>query len=133
MIDLVVCSAAEVDYAEALSWYAERSVQVAERFDVEFDQALETIASDPERFPRCDERHSYYLMRRFPYQIIYRQHLDHWVVIAVAHTAQSPDTGRRDRVPRQNRKRIDFWIEATRHQPRRIRGHLASAACCYPQ
>jgi len=90
MIDLVVCSAAEGDYAEALSWYAERSIHVAERFDAEFDHALKAIASDPERFPRCDERHRFYLMRHFPYQIIYRPHKDHWVAIAVAHTARKP-------------------------------------------
>jgi len=68
MIDLVICSAAEGEYAEALAWYAERSVQAAERFDADFDQALEKIASDPARFPRCDERHHFYLMRHFPYQ-----------------------------------------------------------------
>lgn len=73
MIDLVVCSVAEAEYADALCWYAERSVSAAERFDAEFDQAMQTIASDPERFPKCDERHHYYLMCRFPYQIIYRQ------------------------------------------------------------
>ena len=48
MIDLVVCSAAEGEYAEALSWYAERSVQAAERFDAEFDQAMESTASAPQ-------------------------------------------------------------------------------------
>ena len=90
MIDLVICSAAEGEYAEALAWYAERSAQAAERFDADFDQAMETIASDPTQFPRCDERHHFYLMRHFPYQIIYRQHRDHWVVIAVAHTARKP-------------------------------------------
>ena len=90
MIDLLICSAAEGEYAEALAWYAERSVQAAERFDADFDQALEEIASDPARFPRCDERHQFYLMRHFPYQMIYRQHQDHWVVIAVAHTAREP-------------------------------------------
>ena len=42
---------------EALSWHAERSIEVAERFDAEFDQALATIASNPEWFSRCDERH----------------------------------------------------------------------------
>ncbi len=90
MIDLVVCSAAEADYTEALSWYAERSIQAAERFDAEFDLALKTIAADPQRFPKCDERHHFYLMRDFPFQLIYRQHEEHWVVIAVAHTARQP-------------------------------------------
>ncbi|MAG92180.1 MAG: hypothetical protein CMJ48_00295 [Planctomycetaceae bacterium] len=59
--------------------------------NAEFDQAMKTIAYDPERFPRCDDRHHYYLMRHFPCQIIYRQHQDHWNIIAVAHTARRPD------------------------------------------
>ena len=90
MTDVVVSTAAEGDYAEALSWYAERSVDAAEHFDEELDRALRSIASDPERFPRCDKRHRYYLMRRFPFQIIYRQYEDRVVVIAVAHTARKP-------------------------------------------
>ena len=39
MAELVVSSAAEGDYTEALSWYAERSIDAAERFDREFDRA----------------------------------------------------------------------------------------------
>ena len=90
MIYLVVCSAAEGDYAEVLSWYAERSIQAAERFEAEFDLALESIVSDPERFPRCDARHHFFLLRHFPDQVIDRPHENHWVVIAVAHTARKP-------------------------------------------
>ena len=84
MAELVVCSAVESDYAEALCWYTERSVHAADRFEAEFDHVLETIASDPERFPLCDDRHRYYLMHRFPYQVTYRRHEDQIVVIAIA-------------------------------------------------
>ena len=90
MVEVVVCSAAEDDYAQALSWYAERSIQAADRFEAEFDRVLQVIAAAPERFPQCDERHRFYLMRQFPYQVIYRQHEEHWVIIAIAHTARSP-------------------------------------------
>jgi plasmid stabilization system protein ParE len=67
MVEVVIASPVEVEYAEALRWYAERSFRAAERFDEEFDQAIRLIASNPERFPRCDERHRWLLMRRFPY------------------------------------------------------------------
>jgi plasmid stabilization system protein ParE len=90
MIDVVVSSAAEDDFSEALSWYAERSGQAAERFDAEFNNAIQTIASDPERFPRCDDRHRYYLMQRFPYQGIFRPCGNYLVIIAVAHTSRQP-------------------------------------------
>ena len=43
-------SAAEIDYTESLTWYAERSIDIAHDFDAEFDRALSQILSDPERF-----------------------------------------------------------------------------------
>jgi len=65
MVSLLITSAAEEDFTEALCWYAERSQQAAEGFQAEFERALESIAADPQRFPFCDERHRYYLMRRY--------------------------------------------------------------------
>jgi plasmid stabilization system protein ParE len=91
MASLIICSAAEADYAESLCWYAERSLEAADEFDQEFHRALDQIFSDPSRFPQCDSRHRYFLMRRFPFRIIYRMDGDNVVVIAVAHTARSPD------------------------------------------
>ncbi len=85
-----VISAAEWDYTEALCWYAERSHRAAEGFNAEFDKALKIIGTDPGRFPRCDDRHRFYLMDRYPYQIIYRTEPDEVVVIAVAHAKRKP-------------------------------------------
>ncbi|HUG20805.1 MAG TPA: type II toxin-antitoxin system RelE/ParE family toxin [Planctomycetaceae bacterium] len=88
---MILCSAAEVDYTESLCWYAERSSESANDFDVELNHALQQISADPERFPRCDNRHHFYLMRRFPFQIIYRITGNRIAVIAIAHSARSPD------------------------------------------
>lgn len=85
-----VASAAEWDFTEALRWYAERSQRAAEGFDAEFDKALARISADPLRFPLCDERHRFYLMDRYPYQVIYREESGEVVVIAVAHAKRSP-------------------------------------------
>lgn len=90
MAELRVCSLAESEFTDALCWYAERSESVANRFDDEFTQALRTIVSDPERFPQIDSRHRFYLMRTFPYQIIFRSADDLITIIAVAHTARRP-------------------------------------------
>ncbi len=51
MVELLICSAAEQDYAEALTWYADRDNQAAEGFDAEFDRAIQSIAEAPGRFP----------------------------------------------------------------------------------
>ena len=90
MANLLVSSAAEADFTEALCWYAERSETAAISFDAEGELALATISADPQRFPRCDERHSFFLMRRFPFRIIYRVVNECVVVIAFAHTARQP-------------------------------------------
>ncbi|TWT81734.1 Plasmid stabilization system protein [Planctomycetes bacterium CA13] len=90
MANVIICSAAEVDYIESLTWYAARSVDAANDFDAEFDRALAQIANDPERFPLCDVRHRYFLLRRFPFRVIYRIVHDDVVVIAVAHGSRSP-------------------------------------------
>jgi plasmid stabilization system protein ParE len=90
MSEVLVASPAEQDFTEALCWYAERSRQAAEGFEAEFEHALESIKADPHRFPLCDRRHRYYLMRRYLFQVIYREHGHHLVIIAVAHTKRQP-------------------------------------------
>ena len=90
MTNVIICSAAEVDFTESLKWYAERSIEAANDFDTEFDSAISQIAADPERFPMCDARHRYFLLRRFPFRIIYRITNSEIVVIAVAHGSRSP-------------------------------------------
>jgi len=60
MSKLLLTSAAEQDFTEALCWYAERSPQAVEGFDAEFARGLESIQADPRRFPLCDQRHRYY-------------------------------------------------------------------------
>lgn len=91
MNKLRLISPAEWEYTEALCWYAERSQRAAEGLDVEFDKALMSIAADPLRFPKCDDRHHFYLMDRYPFQVIYRQEADEVIVIAVAHAKRKPE------------------------------------------
>ena len=90
MAEIILTSAAERDYAESLAWYLHRSVSAADAFDAAVARGLEMIASDPERFPQCDSRHRYYLIDRFPFQIIYRIHNEDVLVIAVAHLSRDP-------------------------------------------
>ncbi len=90
MADVFVTSAAERDFTEALCWYAQRSRDAAEGFDAEFEVALRSIGADPIRYPSCDQRHRYYLMRRYPYQVIDRAERDEVAVVAVAHAKREP-------------------------------------------
>ena len=87
----LVTSAAERDFTDALRWYAERSLRAAEGFERDFDRALDAIGAAPESYPSCDSRHRFYLMHRYPYQIIYRLHGSDCAVIAVAHGKRQPE------------------------------------------
>ncbi len=90
MTDLLILEAAEAEYTESLSWYAERSQRAAAGFEAEFELALEAIAADPQRYPSCDERHRFYLMRRYPFQVIYRKHQGKLLIVAIAHGKRRP-------------------------------------------
>ncbi|MBL9092264.1 MAG: type II toxin-antitoxin system RelE/ParE family toxin [Planctomycetaceae bacterium] len=80
--------AAADDYSTARRWYAERSPQAALAFETAVDAAVERIAERPESWPLCDERHRYYILRRFPFSLIYRFDGDHIIVVAVAHSSR---------------------------------------------
>jgi len=83
MSRLLIAEAAEEEYTESLKWYAERSLRAAERFDAAFEQALDSIAAHPERYPLCDDRHRFYLLKGYPFQIIYRRASENqWLVVA---------------------------------------------------
>ena len=90
MTKVILLSAAEVDYTESLIWYYERSIDTASNFDVEFDAALTEIANNPGRYPFCDQQHQFYLMRTFPFHIIYRVVNNEVLVVAVAHGSREP-------------------------------------------
>ena len=90
MADVAITSAAERDFTDSLCWYAERSQRAAEGFEAEFDRTLASIGADPQRFPHCDQRHRFCLMRRYPFQVIYREQADQVVIVAVAHAKREP-------------------------------------------
>lgn len=80
------------DEAEAAhGWYAERSPVAAARFREELDAAVTAILSDPDcgapylHGTRC------YLLRRFPYLVVYHRPSEARIeVVAVAHGRRRP-------------------------------------------
>ena len=86
-----IAAAAEDEFAEALVWYSQRSLRAATDFDHELNQAIEQISAAPDRFPTFDKRHRFYLLRRFPYFVLYRIEANSILVVAIAHTSRKPD------------------------------------------
>lgn len=74
----------------AREWYTERSAEAAEAFVVELDHAIEFIVASPDRWPTYLHETRRYLLRRFPYSVIYRQMPGILRVIAVMHARRRP-------------------------------------------
>ena len=90
MADVLIAAGAERDYTEALAWYAQRSEGAARGFEAEFERAIQSIQEAPQRYPRCDGTHRFYLMRRYPFQVIYREVSRGTLIVAVAHAKRRP-------------------------------------------
>lgn len=79
----------------ARMWYAERSSFAADAFMAELDDAIESICKSPDRWPNYLHGTRRYLMKRFPYLVVYRVTDDKLQVIAVAHGKRKPGYWRR--------------------------------------
>jgi toxin ParE1/3/4 len=82
--------AALIEAETARAWYAERSEPVAQLFSRQIDSALQQIRQTPERWPRIRGSVRRYLLRRFPFDIIYTVDEESIDIIAFAHHRRRP-------------------------------------------
>jgi plasmid stabilization system protein ParE len=68
---------------------AEQDYQAAAGFEAAMEVAVQRIGDSPELSPLCDDRHRFYVLRRYPDSIIYRVDSRDVVVVAVAHARRS--------------------------------------------
>jgi hypothetical protein len=54
MNDLAIHSAAQVEYEQAVEWYAQQSIKAAGRFESEVEAAIDAIRKHPDRFAHID-------------------------------------------------------------------------------
>jgi len=73
---------AVVEAEAAARWYAERSPTASARFSAELDEAEAAILERPEAWPSGDAGTRRYLLRRFPFSVVYR--VEHSRILIVA-------------------------------------------------
>ena len=79
------------DEAEAAErWYRERNETAAARFRRELDRAVGLIAERPEAAPPYVANTRRFLLRRFPFFVVYRVFSQHVQVVAVVHARRRP-------------------------------------------
>ena len=89
-----IVAPAEAELHEALSWYRERDVRVAERFATEAKRTLELIHEFTRigsRVPDIDDPHVRRMpIHTFPYHIVFVEFEEQIEVIAFAHNRRRP-------------------------------------------
>jgi toxin ParE1/3/4 len=81
---------ATAEYDAAFDWYLQRSLDAALRFDAEVDRALAQIVAAPRRWAAGSHSTRRFLLRQFPFTLIYRQRGSAIQIVAVAHTSRKP-------------------------------------------
>lgn len=74
----------------ARQWYASRSAGAAEAFVAELDVALDRIGEAPRTWPPYLAGTRRYLLRRFPFFVVFREVDDRVQIVAVAHARRQP-------------------------------------------
>lgn len=80
---------------DAREWYAQRSSVAADAFMAELDAAVDHIRDSPDRWAAYLHGTRRYLMKRFPYLVVYRAIHDKLQIVAVAHGKRRPGYWRR--------------------------------------
>jgi plasmid stabilization system protein ParE len=74
----------------ATRWYLEQDERVAEAFEVELSWAFDRIERVPETWPEHHHGTRRALLRRFPYDVIYKIYSEVVLIVAVAHGKRKP-------------------------------------------
>ena len=76
---------AVAELTEARHWYRDRSDVAAQALVLEQARLFDDISRAPETWPKVHGELRRYVLRRFPYSILYRMEQSAVVVTAVAH------------------------------------------------
>jgi plasmid stabilization system protein ParE len=81
---------AREEIVEAFEWYLERSQAAAESFLREVEHSLALVAETPEVWPEFESGTRRYILRRYPFALIYRSRGDLIEIVAFAHQRRKP-------------------------------------------
>ena len=78
------------EYAEAVQYYTEQRVEVAQAFIDAIEDTVYRIRESPARYVAVDEEVRRCMVRRFPYGILYTIEKDYILILAVMHCSREP-------------------------------------------
>ncbi len=78
------------EYAEAVQYYTEQRVEVAQAFIDTIEDAVYRIRASPTRYIVIDEDVRRCMTRKFPYGLLYTIEQDYILILAVMHCSREP-------------------------------------------
>jgi hypothetical protein len=81
----------EQELSEAYQWYELQSPGLGEDFIYELETAYSLIQTMPNTWPTISKGFRRYLLKRFPYGVIYKIKVDCIWVVAIMHLSRKPD------------------------------------------
>lgn len=90
MTEVVLLAEAEEDLSDAAAFLEKRVPGLGDRLVAGVEHALGRLAENPYVGPPLDDGVHKLLVRRFPYNLIYRILPEHVLVLAVAHHRRRP-------------------------------------------
>ena len=81
---------AEEELNEAAAYYAEARPGLGEAFIAEVQRAVELIAASPLAGRAVEKDVRWWVVKRFPYSVLYRVRDDHIRILAIAHQKRRP-------------------------------------------
>lgn len=78
------------EYAEAVQYYSEQRVEIAQAFINAIEETVHRIKESPTLYVAIDEDVRRCMTRRFPYGVLYTIEQDYILIVAVMHCSREP-------------------------------------------
>lgn len=89
--NVITSPKAEVDIEQAVEWYVDISIELAQQFIMELKAAKNYIVKNPKKIQIRYNKTRIAFLKRFPYGIHYVFHKKTIVIVAVFNTAENPN------------------------------------------
>lgn len=78
------------EYTEAVKYYSEHRVEVAQAFITAIEDTVYRIKESPTRYVAVDDEVRRCMARKFPYGILYTIEQDYILILAIMHCSREP-------------------------------------------
>jgi toxin ParE1/3/4 len=78
------------EYSEAVRYYTDQRVEVAQAFINTIEDTVYRIRESPDRYAPIDDDVRRCMARKFPYGVLYTIEQDYILILAVMHCSQEP-------------------------------------------